>query len=227
MVYNSISFKLICAQRHQEHTQLGDKDFTLVIDKSTLLQNFQLQLPTGYHRESLGRLAHLRENTLRDAAVLIGFVEREEGLQVILTKRAEHLRHHPGQISFPGGKYENDDHTLVNTALREAEEEIGIHQTHIQVFGQLPKLPTISQFNVTPFLAFVSPDYTTRIDQNEVAEVFEVPANHILNPEKLYSTKFNLRKTSHRVFAIPYQRHFIWGMTAQIIESMQKHIISN
>jgi 8-oxo-dGTP pyrophosphatase MutT (NUDIX family) len=198
----------------------------LVIDKTTLLQNFQFHLPTGYHHESLGRLAHLKDTLLRDAAVLIGFVERKEGMQVILTKRAEHLRHHPGQISFPGGKYETEDHTLVNTALREAEEEIGIHEKHIKVFGQLPKLPTISQFNVTPFLAFISPDYTTQIDPNEVASVFEVPANHILNPEKLYSSKFNLRNTSHRVFAIPYQQHFIWGMTAQIIESMQKHIIS-
>ncbi|CAH1531422.1 Uncharacterized Nudix hydrolase NudL [Vibrio jasicida] len=198
----------------------------MVIDKTTLLQNFQFHLPTGYHQESLGRLAHLKDTSLRDAAVLIGFVERKEGMQVILTKRAEHLRHHPGQISFPGGKYETEDHTLVNTALREAEEEIGIHEKHIKVFGQLPKLPTISQFNVTPFLAFISPDYTTQIDPNEVASVFEVPANHILNPEKLYSSKFNLRNNSHRVFAIPYQQHFIWGMTAQIIESMQKHIIS-
>ncbi|MDK9754011.1 CoA pyrophosphatase [Vibrio sp. D173a] len=196
----------------------------MVIDKSTLLQNFQLQLPTGYHKESLGRLAHLKEETLRDAAVLIGFVERKEGLSVILTKRAAHLKHHPGQISFPGGKYEPQDTHLVNTAIRETEEEIGIPTSHISVFGQLPKLPTISQFNVTPFLAFVSPDYMTRIDPNEVAEVFEVPASHILNPDKLFSEKFNLRKASHRVFAILYQQHFIWGMTAQIIESMQKHI---
>ncbi|MEF1261694.1 CoA pyrophosphatase, partial [Vibrio harveyi] len=101
------------------------------------------------------------------------------------------------------------------------------HQTDIRVFGQLPKLPTIIQFNVTKFLSFVSPDYSTQIDPNEVAEVFEVPADHILNPKKLYSTKFKLKNTSHRVFAIPYQQHFIWGMTAQIIESMQKHIISN
>ena len=196
----------------------------MVIDKSTLLQNFQLQLPTGYHKESLGRLAHLKQETLRDAAVLIGFVERKEGLSVILTKRAAQLKHHPGQISFPGGKYEPQDTHLVNTAIRETEEEIGIPTSHISVFGQLPKLPTISQFNVTPFLAFVSPDYMTRIDPNEVAEVFEVLASHILNPDKLFSEKFKLRKASHRVFAILYQQHFIWGMPAQIIESMQKHI---
>ncbi|WP_155488197.1 NUDIX hydrolase, partial [Vibrio harveyi] len=84
---------------------------------------------------SLGRLAHLESLKLREAAVLIGFVERDQGLQVILTKRAEHLKHHPGQISFPGGKFEDDDQVLVNTALREAEEEIGIHQTDIRVFG--------------------------------------------------------------------------------------------
>ncbi|BCN23863.1 CoA pyrophosphatase [Vibrio alfacsensis] len=198
----------------------------MVIDKATLLQNFQLHLPTGYHDESLKRLANLNQASLRDAAVLIGFVERESGLQVIFTKRATHLRHHPGQISFPGGKYEQADEHLVNTALREAEEEIGISPEQINVFGQLRPLPTISQFNVTPFLAFISPDYTARIDPNEVAEVFEVPATHILNPEKLFSSKFSLKNSHHRVFAIPYERHFIWGMTAQIIESMQKHIIT-
>lgn len=159
----------------------------MVIDKTKLLQNFQFHLPTGYHKESLARLNFMKGKPLRDAAVLIGFVDRPEGLQVILTKRAEHLRHHPGQISFPGGKFEPEDIHLVNTALRETNEEVGIEDKHIHVFGQLPKLPTISQFNVTPFLAFISPDYKTHIDPNEVESVFEVPANHILNPSKLYS----------------------------------------
>ncbi|MCV5665469.1 hypothetical protein OFN50_41230, partial [Escherichia coli] len=76
-----------------------------------------------------------------------------------------------------------------------------IEDKHIHVFGQLTKLPTISQFNVTPFLAFISPDYKTHIDPNEVESVFEVPANHILNPNKLYSSKFELKRSSHRVFA--------------------------
>ncbi|CAM2967337.1 CoA pyrophosphatase [Vibrio mytili] len=198
----------------------------MVINKTKLLQNFQLQLPTGYHKESLARLNFLKGKPLRDAAVLIGFVDRPDGLQVILTKRAEHLRHHPGQISFPGGKFEAQDVSLVNTALRETQEEIGVENEHIRIFGQLPKLPTISYFNVTPFLAFVSPDYKLRIDPNEVEYVFEVPANHLLNPNKLYSSKFRLRNGQHRVFAIPFHQHFIWGMTAQIIESMQKHIIT-
>lgn len=199
----------------------------MLIDKTKLLQNFQLQLPTGYHQESLARLSFLKGKPLRDAAVLIGFVERPEGLQVILTKRAKHLRHHPGQISFPGGKFESEDLSLMNTAIRETREEVGIEDKYIRVFGQLPQLPTISHFNVTPFLAFISPGYQTHIDPNEVEYVFEVPASHILNPHKLYSSKFKLKQTSHRVFAIPYRQHFIWGMTAQIIESMQKHIISN
>ncbi|PFG56412.1 8-oxo-dGTP pyrophosphatase MutT (NUDIX family) [Vibrio sp. ES.051] len=199
----------------------------MIIDKTRLLQNFQLRLPTGYHQESLARLKFMKEKPLRNAAVLIGFVERPEGLQVILTKRATHLRHHPGQISFPGGKFEAEDIHLMNTALRETKEEIGIEDEHIHVFGQLPTLPTISQFNVTPFLAFIFPDYKTHIDPNEVESVFEVPADHILNPKKLYSTQFELKRSNHRIFAIPYRQHFIWGMTAQIIESMQKHIISH
>ncbi|MDF2154330.1 CoA pyrophosphatase [Vibrio sp. CAU 1672] len=195
------------------------------IDKAQLLQVFQLTLPSGYHSESLQRLAKLNKQSFRDAAVLIGFVERENGMQVILTERAKHLRHHPGQISFPGGKFEPQDKSLAQTALREAYEEIGLHPEKVEIFGQLPRLPTISLFHVTPFLAFVSADYHTRIDHNEVAAVFEVPASHLLDAEKLFSAKFRVRDHHHRVFAIPYQQHFIWGMTAQIIESLQQHLI--
>ena len=198
----------------------------MVIDKNQLLQNFQFRLPAGYHKESLARLKYTREKSQKNAAVLIGFVERDGGLQVILTKRAAHLRYHPGQISFPGGKFEQKDRHLIHTALRETREEVGIEYEHIHIFGQLPMLPTITQFNVTPFLAFISPKYKTHIDPNEVESVFEVPANHILSPQKLYSTTFNLKNSNHRVFAIPYKQYFIWGMTAQIIESMQRHIIS-
>ncbi|MBE3667584.1 coenzyme A pyrophosphatase [Vibrio navarrensis] len=197
----------------------------LELNRDTLLQKFQLHLPVGYHAESLGRVAHLNPAQLRKAAVLVGFVERSHGLNVILTKRASHLKHHPGQISFPGGKFEPDDSSLVATALRETFEEVGITPSQISVFGQMPELVTVSRYKVTPILAFVATDYQTRIDRNEVEEVFEVPVRHLLDRQQLRSAKFRVNQSHHRVFAIPYQHHFIWGMTAQIIHAMQQQLV--
>jgi len=194
------------------------------ITKSELIQRFQLHQPVDYHTESTRRFDQFPKHSLRKASVLIGFVEREHGLNIVLTKRAEHLKHHPGQISFPGGKYEQSDRNLYNTAIREAEEEIGIRADDIKTFGQLPEIVTISRFSVTPIMAFINPDYQATIDPNEVEEVFEVPADHLLDKNKLYTGVFRVKSQPHRVFAIPYQRHFIWGMTAQIIQALQRHI---
>lgn len=195
------------------------------LNKCQLLQSFQFNLPQGYHGDTLARVAHLKRQTLRDAAVLIGFVEREQGLNVIMTKRASHLKHHPGQISFPGGKYEESDSSLQATALRETREEIGIAPDAISIFGQMPELVTVSRFKVTPILAFVEANYCVDIDKNEVDEVFEVPVNHLLDKQKLRSAQFRINQSHHRVFAIPYQHHFIWGMTAQIIQAMQQQMV--
>ncbi len=198
--------------------------FSRTITKSELIQRFQLHQTVAYHVESTRRFDHFPKHTLRKASVLIGFVEREHGLNIVLTKRAEHLKHHPGQISFPGGKYEQGDHNLYNTAIREAVEEVGIRADDIKTFGQLPEIITISKFSVTPILAFINPNYQATIDPNEVEEVFEVPADHLLDKNKLYTGVFQVKSQPHRIFAIPYQRHFIWGMTAQIIQALQRHI---
>ncbi|WP_375750064.1 CoA pyrophosphatase [Vibrio sp. HN007] len=195
------------------------------MNKSQFLSSFLLNQPVEYHSEGLERVAGFDRAKLRNAAVLIGCVERENGLNVILTKRAIHLRHHPGQISFPGGKQEEDDSTLADTAIREAEEEIGISASMIEVVGTLPPLITISRFDVTPVIGLVSPDYEPVIDPNEVASVFEVPASHLFDIQQLYSQKFNIKGVNHRVFAIPYKHHFIWGVTAQIIQAMQLQLL--
>lgn len=195
------------------------------LNKHRLIQNFQLNQTVDYHHEALKRVSHLQNDSLRKASVLIGFVERQNGLNIIFTKRAKHLKHHPGQVSFPGGKFEVEDETLSNTALRETYEEIGISNQKISIFGQMPELITISRFSVTPFLAFIDSGYQTRIDANEVDEVFEVPASVVLDRKQLRSQQFQVANYSHRVFGLSYQNHFIWGMTAQIIQAMQKHIM--
>ncbi|WP_070965512.1 CoA pyrophosphatase [Vibrio sonorensis] len=194
------------------------------LDKNKLIQNFQMRQTVDYHRDALKRVDHLPADRLRKASVLVGFVEREEGLHIIFTKRAAHLKHHPGQVSFPGGKFEPLDSDLIHTALRETEEEIGISHNHVKVFGQMPELPTISRFSVTPILAMISPEYSPNIDKNEVEQVFEVPARVVLDPNQLHSATFSVNSNRHRVFAVNYQGHFIWGMTAQIIQAMQRHL---
>lgn len=191
------------------------------MNKSQFLSSFSLNQPVEYHSEGLERTAGFDRNKLRKAAVLIGCVERDNGLNVILTKRAMHLRHHPGQIAFPGGKHEEYDPSLADTAVREVHEEIGVPPSMVEVLGSLPPLITTSRFNVTPVIGLVSPDYQPVLDKNEVDSVFEVPASHLFDIQQLYSQKFKIRGVNHRVFAIPYKHHFIWGVTAQIIQALQ------
>ncbi|MFS1491599.1 NUDIX hydrolase, partial [Vibrio splendidus] len=117
------------------------------MNRDNFLQQFQLNPTVGYHPESVGRVSHISGEQLRKAAVVVGLVEREDGLHVIFTKRAAHLKHHPGQVSFPGGKHELSDPSMQFTALRELHEEVGIRSDQVKIVGQLPALSTISKFS--------------------------------------------------------------------------------
>ncbi|NOI65522.1 CoA pyrophosphatase [Vibrio sp. 99-8-1] len=194
------------------------------MNKQQLLTQFSLRLPEQYHHEAVNRASSANPNQVRKASVLIGCVERDDQLFVILTRRAKHLKHHPGQISFPGGKYEESDSSLIHTALRETEEEIGIHADQISVVGLLPELMTVSHFMVTPVIALISSDYQIQMDRNEVDDVFEVPASHLFDIKQLYTQVFKINQQRHRVFAVPYNEHFIWGVTAQIIQALQRQL---
>ncbi|OEF29215.1 CoA pyrophosphatase [Vibrio rumoiensis] len=191
------------------------------MNKQDLLRQFSLNIPSYYQPESLNRVAHLKSESLRKAAVLIPCVDRKEGLSVIFTKRASHLKNHPGQISFPGGKYEELDPSLSHTALREAHEEIGLSPSQVQLIGQLPELTTISRFSVTPFMGIVDERYSSQIDKNEVDYIFEVPASYLFDPSNLFTKTLQVKGKQHQIFAINYQTHFIWGVTAQIIQALQ------
>jgi 8-oxo-dGTP pyrophosphatase MutT (NUDIX family) len=193
-------------------------------NRATVMRHFQLFQPYAYPQETGFRAIQSSAPPLRKAAVLVGFVERRAGLHVIFTKRSLHLRHHPGQISFPGGKCDRDDRSMYDTALREAREEIGLEAQYIEPLGYLPELKTISRFSITPVVAFISPQYRTLVDQNEVEEVFEVPASYLFHPQHLYHATFILRQTRQKIFGIPYRRHFIWGATAQIICALKQQL---
>jgi len=166
----------------------------------------------------------LNKGALKQAAVLLPLIKRQHALHIIFTERALHLRHHPGQISFPGGRYERSDNSLQQTALRETEEEIGILPSQVNIFGSLPDLPTISGFVVSPFLGFVDNDHRILIDQQEVRSVFEVPLTYLLDPNNFYKQHLFANKKRHFTYCIPYKNRLIWGATAQMLKNLQEHL---
>lgn len=163
---------------------------------------------------------------LKSAAVLIALVESDdgEGLQVLLTKRASHLKHHPSQVSFPGGKAEESDNSLIDTALREAFEEIGLARESARVVGQLPAYETISGFHVTPVIALVTAEQTYQIDENEVAEIFQVPLQHFLTTNEHHVFKASRNGKQHNVHFLPYKHYNIWGATAVMLKDLVSHL---
>jgi 8-oxo-dGTP pyrophosphatase MutT (NUDIX family) len=167
---------------------------------------------------------NLHQQGLKKAAVLLPLIKRPEGLNLIFTERALHLRHHPGQISFPGGRYEPSDHCLRQTALRETEEEIGILPSQVSLFGSLPNLPTISGFMISPFLGFIDEGHTILIDAQEVRSVFEVPLSYLLEEKNFYKQHLFANKKRHFTYCIPYKNRFIWGATAQMLKNLQEHL---
>lgn len=157
-----------------------------------------------------------------EAAVLFPIVLRENGTTVLLTQRTEHLRDHAGQISFPGGRAETRDLSPTHTALREAEEEIGLSSAHVEVVGTLPEYLTVTGYRITPVVAFLTPPFSLRPDPSEVAEVFEVPLAFLMNPENHQRRSREVQGETRYFFAMPYGRHFIWGATAGIIVSLAR-----
>ena len=156
------------------------------------------------------------------ASVLFPIVLHEQGPTVLLTQRTEHLRDHPGQISFPGGRVESEDLSPVHTALREAKEEIGLSHRHVEVIGFLPEYRTATGYRITPVVAFLTPPFELKADPSEVAEVFEVPLAFLMDPVNHERHSKEYQGRTRHFFAMPYGRHFIWGATAGIIVALAR-----
>lgn len=157
---------------------------------------------------------------LRPAAVLIAVVTRPEGPQVILTKRSSQLKHHPGQVAFPGGKVESDDASPAHAALRESQEEVGLDPAQVRILGALPKHQTVTNFNVVPFVAVVDGAFTARPEWGEVDEVFEVPLSYLLRPENYRVEQRNWLGQPRRYYTVPWGPYYIWGATARMLRGL-------
>lgn len=160
----------------------------------------------------------------KPAAVLIPIVKRAK-LSVLFTVRAKHLNNHAGQISFPGGRWDDTDTNLTETALRESEEEIGLMRNTVDIVGSIKPFRTISRYEVTPFIGLVEDSLELTINPLEVDEVFEVPLDYLVEPQNHLSHMIKREEYEYPVWFIPWQDRMIWGATAAFIRSLSNHLI--
>lgn len=160
----------------------------------------------------------------RPAAVLVPLFWQDGEIHLLLTKRSEQLKHHSGQVSFPGGGFDESDITIRQAAIRETEEEIGITSDFIDVVGYLEDVVTISGFHVTPFVAILKDGFTISENKAEVAEVFSVPLKFFTNEANCEKRSADYKGKNVHYYVYQYEKHTIWGVTAEIIVKLAKKL---
>lgn len=184
-------------------------------------------LIAGLVPDQIEMVRHLIPETHKQSAVLVPLVQRPDGLSMLFTERASHLRNHAGQISFPGGRIEVGDVDPKAAALRETEEEIGLSRRYVEVLGYLAPHLVLTGYRVVPVVALVQPGFTLTLDAGEVASVFETPLTYLLNPEHHEARDREIGKITARVYDIPYGERRIWGATAGIVMSLYRLLQDN
>jgi len=164
------------------------------------------------------------EHALIAAAVLVPLIERPDGIHVLLTKRTEDMPTHPGQVSFPGGRVQNEDRTHAEAALRETHEEVGIVPGHVTIAGFLDHYETGSNYRILPVVGIVNPYARVKIDPREVDLVFEVPLSFLMDPAHHEKRSVEWNGVLRYYYAIPYKNHKIWGATAGMIRSLYERL---
>jgi 8-oxo-dGTP pyrophosphatase MutT (NUDIX family) len=162
---------------------------------------------------------------LTPAAVLIPIVLRPTAMTVLLTQRTAHLKDHAGQVSFPGGRCEPEDGSPTATALREAQEEVGLDPAQVEVLGSLAEYRTITGFAVRPVVALVRPPLNLKLDDFEVADVFEPPLEFLLQPSNFRREQIDYRGDRREYWAVPWQERYIWGATAGMLVNLREFLL--
>lgn len=173
----------------------------------------------------VAREAPLQQREPVAAAVLVPIVVRPSGLTVLLTQRTAHLRDHAGQISFPGGRCETGDDSPIATALRESSEEVGIEPQQVEILGTLPDYFTGTGFCVTPVVGLVLPPLNLRLDDFEVADVFEAPLEFLMDDANYRRESLEIAGQMRTYWAVPWQEYFIWGATAGMLVCLRESLL--
>jgi len=161
---------------------------------------------------------------LRPAGVLVPVWVTGNEARLILTKRSSALKHHPGQIAFPGGKQDEGDADVTAAALREAEEEIGLPRGLPRVLGALPAHETVTGFTVTPVVAVIEAEFDPVAEPGEVEEVFSVPFGHVMTPSHYIVESRRWRGMRRHYFTVPYGPYYIWGATARMLRELAERM---
>ncbi|MCB1410431.1 MAG: CoA pyrophosphatase [Rhodobacter sp.] len=161
---------------------------------------------------------------LRPAAVLMPLIDGPNGLSVLLTKRASGLKHHPGQIAFPGGKVDATDADARAAALREAHEEVGLNPAQVTILGAMAPHETVTGFTVTPFLGHVTDPFTPVIEAGEVEEAFLVPLAHLLDPASYSIQRRRWLGQWRSYYTVPWGPYYIWGATARMLRALAARV---
>ena len=178
----------------------------------------------GDHRFNPGHPRVAGPRQLRDAAVLIPVVDHGPEASVILTKRAEKLTSHSGQVAFPGGRIDPTDVSPEAAALREAEEEIGLDAGHVEIIGRMPDYVSGSGYRIAPVLSIVRPGFTLSINEHEVDAAFEVPLRFLMDPANHAQNSREFNKRVWVYYDMPYGGQRIWGVTAGIIRTLYERL---
>lgn len=179
---------------------------------------------SGDARMNPATVAHVQEMTLKDAAVLVAAVDEGDDARLIFTRRTATLRKHSGQIAFPGGAVDEDDHDVEAAAAREAEEEIGLDRRLIETVGRLPDYMALSGFRITPVLAVVQPGFSLTLNPVEVDDVFEVPLSFLMDPANHETGSGVWLGGERHYYRMPYEGRNIWGITAGIVRVIYERL---
>ncbi len=157
----------------------------------------------------------------KQSAVLLPLIKIDDGWHLLFIKRTETVNHHKGQIAFPGGAFDLEDGNLLQTALREAQEEIGLNPKHVNILGRIKSFHTTSNFTITPYVALIDWPFNIILSQDEVSKVVIYPISWLADPSNWEEKDIQLDDGSsiHAYFYLPYQGEILWGATARIVKN--------